>query len=110
MPTPEQIEKAARAAFGADWPKDDWTRFGTNDYVPNRYRRIVVAALSAAEGVKPRVKPLHWVPSSGGKWLRAESISGVYEVRQNDPRRAEIQANFQARHDAKIRSALQDGE
>lgn len=44
-----RLERAARAAFKADWPKDDWERFGANDYVPNRYRRIAKAVLATAD-------------------------------------------------------------
>lgn len=43
----EMIERAAEAAFMADWPKDNWSRFGNEDYVKNRYRRIARAAIEA---------------------------------------------------------------
>lgn len=41
------IERAAEAAFMADWPKDKWDRFGENDHVKNRYRSIARATLEA---------------------------------------------------------------
>lgn len=43
----EMIERVAEAAFMADWPKDNWSRFGNEDYVKNRYRRIARAAIEA---------------------------------------------------------------
>lgn len=50
-PTEGQVEAMAKAAFEIDWPKDDWSRFKPGDYVPERYRKIVRAAL--------RAMPLH---------------------------------------------------
>ncbi|PWE56393.1 hypothetical protein DEM27_08320 [Metarhizobium album] len=41
------IEKVARAIFAADWPKDDWGRFGEMDHVRERYRAMARAAIDA---------------------------------------------------------------
>lgn len=52
-PTREEIEAAAKASFEADWPKDEWSRFSFDDHVPERYRKIVRAALTAASRARP---------------------------------------------------------
>jgi hypothetical protein len=43
-PSEAQIEAIAGAIFKADWPNDDWTRFGPNDVVRERYRKLARAA------------------------------------------------------------------
>jgi hypothetical protein len=37
-----------------------------------------------ASAAQVRVKPLEWVSSYGGKWLRAVTPVGIYEVRARD--------------------------
>jgi hypothetical protein len=54
-----------------------------------------------------KVKPLEWVASEGGRWLRARTPVGVYEVRSNE-RMVEVakQRAFD-RYSQKVKSMLE---
>lgn len=83
MPTSEQIEKAARAVYetiGYDYEGrlilGNGDPYGEWDLAIKAAR----AALTAAEEVKPSVKPLEWLKHPKANLWRAECIIGIYQV------------------------------
>lgn len=128
MPTSEQIEKAARAIAEAEgWAliADLSLPFSEGSRIGKAMHKAKVA-LSAAEGVKPRVKPLAWAEASFGDTWYAKSILGEYAIWEieNGYFRAPDQpagtrcdgdldaakAAAQADYETRIFSALQEGE
>lgn len=122
MPSKEQIEKAARAIAEISQPiADVHTMDKIVDATWRLYEDVATAALSAAEGVKVRVKPLEWRDAPDGVYLSktilADSLTGQYSVTVSTGAAyfdgelcgLEGRESCQRVHDAAIRSALQEG-
>lgn len=137
MPTSERIEKAARAVMIEDGcgltingvrTLCDEASCGDAGELSCMCRNAAKVALSAAEGVKPRVKKLEWDGLRSGPYyieIRAGGVADLYnnmdrdEDGEIDPMQGgyltlisldDLKALAQADYEARILSALQEGE